>query len=138
MLLLNPHSVKFGSARWDDVAALAVDRGASRLNLEWSDSGPHVVFADVPEERLTIRVTRRLQREATFGPRPGDAGELVAYTSPTAADASRRRVRIESVVTAVSHEISAKAALQTVTLVGVSSNGAVDPVVIEDAADGSF
>ena len=139
MLLLSPQSVKFGTDRWDDVGALSLDRIASRLTLEWSDMGPHIVFADVPEERVTIRVTRRLHRDAAFTPRPGDAGELVAYTSPSAGDSSRRRVRIESVVTAVSHEISATGgATQVVTLVGVSSNGAADPVVVEDAADGSF
>lgn len=139
MLMLNPQSVRFGAARWDDVAAVLVNRAAARLTIEWSDMGPHIVFADVPEERVTIRVTRRLVRGTTFTPRPGDAAELVAYTAPTAGEASRRRVRIGAVVTDVSHEVSTRhGGVQTVTLVGISTNGAADPVVIEDAADGSF
>jgi hypothetical protein len=139
MLVLNPASVKFGAAAWYDVTDVSVDRAAARTLVEWTDTGPHAVFADVPEERVTIRVSRRLLRDTAFALRPGDAAELVVYTSATAGDAARRRLRASCVVTAVSHDVSTRnGAVQTVTLVAVSSNGSSDPLVIEDASDGAF
>ena len=93
MLLLNPQSVKFGAAVWLDVTAVIVDRDTERAAVEWSDLGPHVVYADAPEQRITVRVTRRLVRDTIASPRPGDSAELVAYAAPTAGDAQRRRIR---------------------------------------------
>lgn len=137
MLLLNPETVKFGSATWQDVFAVLVDRAAERSTLEWSDTGPYAVFADVPEQRITVRVSRRILRDVAFTPRPGESAELVVYASPTAGDASRRRVRTTCVVTHVAHELSSqRGAVQTVTLVAISADGASDPIAIEDASDG--
>ena len=139
MLLLNPQSVKFGSAVWSDVTAVLVDRAPEREVVEWSDSGPHAVFADVPEQRVSVRVTRRLIRDAAAAPRPGDSAELDVYTSPSAGDALRQRLRATCVVTGVSHELSAqRGAIQTIMLIAISSDGATDPIVVEDASDGVF
>lgn len=137
MLLLNPQAVKFGVALWPDVVAVLVDRTPELQVVEWSDTGPHAVFADVPEQRVTLRVSRRLLRDTPVSPRPGDSAELVAYSSPTAGDALRQRLRAACVVTHVTHEFSTqRGAIQTVTLVALSADGATDPIAIEDASDG--
>lgn len=134
MLLLTPRVVRFGEATWEDVSAVVVDRAARRKVVEWSDLGPHVALADVPEQEVTVRVVQSLTRDAPDGPRPGDAGELSFDTSPAGTDAARRRVRAQAVVLDVRHELSVKGgATRTVTLVAVSPDGATDPVAVEAA-----
>jgi hypothetical protein len=136
MLLLNPETVRFGAALWPDVAALHIDRASERLVVEWSDAGPFPTFADVPEQRVTVQVTRRLVRDALLTPRPGEIAELAACTAPTAGDALRRRIRALCVVTHVAHELSAqRGALQVISFVAISADGAADPVISEDASD---
>ncbi len=146
MLVLNPTNVKFGQASWTDALAITIDRGGDALAIERGDLGPHIVFADVPEQRVMIRVQRGLTRDDLAGPRPSEQAELHFCTAPGASDASRRRVRATCVVTAVSHELGrARAggagrpgeALQTITLVALSADGVADPVAIEDASDGA-
>lgn len=139
MLLLNPESVKFGSSLWTDVTGVVIDRAAERLAAEWSDMGPYAVLVDVPEQRVTVRVTRRLVRDTPSSPVPSDAAELTVCTSPGAGDARRRRIRIQCVVTGVTHDMKdQRSATQTITLLAVSSDGAANPVTVEDATDGSF
>lgn len=135
MLILNPRLVKFGPSVWSDVTLIAIDRDASRLALEWSDLGPHPVFADAPEQRLTIRVVQEIARDDLDTPRPGDQATLVFYTSPTGADARRRKVTVTAVVTGVSHELSLTRGTQRrTTLTALSPTGAADPVIIADAS----
>jgi hypothetical protein len=134
MLLLNPRRVRFGNEAWEDVTALVVDRRAARTVVEWSDEGPYAVLADVPRQRVTLRVVQQIAREDIGAPRPGQEGLLVAYTSPTGSEGGRRRVRCQAVVTAVSHELSlSRGAVRTVDLVAVSGSGAADPIMVEDA-----
>ena len=134
MLLLNPREVSFGGVVWEDVSAVVVDRAASRAVKEWSDLGPQVVFADAPEQVVTVRVVQQVARDDVGTPKPGEEGELVFQTSPAGADVPRRRVRVRCVVMDVTHELSLKnGAVRTVKLIAVSSDGVVDPVVVEDA-----
>ena len=134
MLLLNPREVSFGGVVWEDVSAVVVDRAASRAVKEWSDLGPQVVLADVPEQVVTVRVVQQVARDDVGTPKPGEAGELVFQTSPAGADTPRKRVRAACVVMDVTHELSVKnGAVRTVKLIAVSIDGAADPVVIEDA-----
>ena len=58
MLVLNPPLVKFAAATWTDVTVVMVDRLSDRTVVERGDLGPHVTFADAPEQRVVIRVTR--------------------------------------------------------------------------------
>jgi hypothetical protein len=137
VLLLNPRVVKFGGASWEGVAAVVIDRSAARLAEEWGDSGPYATFADVPEQRVRVRVVQELSGDDVGSPRPGDEGTLEFFTSPARSDGGRRRVSIACVVLGVEHEVSLKkGALRTVTLAAVSSDGAADPVVVSDASDG--
>lgn len=134
MLLLNPRSVSFGGAVWEDVSAVVIDRAAARAIKEWSDTGPYLVLADVPEQVVTVRVVQQVARDDVGVPVPGEAGELVFHTSPSGADSPRKRVRAQCVVMDVTHELSLKnGAVRTVKLLAVSGDGAADPVTIEDA-----
>ncbi len=134
MLLLNPRRVTFAASVWEDVALVAIDRAAARLALDWGDLGPHPVFADVPEQRVTIRVVQHVARGDPDGPRPGDEGQLVLHTSPAASDAGRRRLTARAVVTEVTHELSLRrATTRTITLVAVSETGADDPIAVTPA-----
>jgi hypothetical protein len=138
MLLLNPRLVTFASARWDDVALIAIDREAHKEIVEWSDNGPHVVLADVPEQRIQIKVLQEIIRDDVTVPHPGDAGELTFHTSPTSSDAGRKQISTQAVILRVEHELSLKrGALRTITLIAVSENGADDPFSITDDEGGA-
>lgn len=137
MLVLNPRQVTFDGERWEDVTAVSIDREAAREVVEWGDLGPHVVLADAPEQRVTVKVTQQVVRDDIDSPRPGDAGELSFHTSPAGTDAGRRRVRASVVVVRCAHEVGQKAgAVRVVEMVAVSSDGAADPIVVEDATGG--
>ena len=133
MLILNPRSVKFGGATWDDVTMVAVDREAHRHVQEWGDLGPHAVVVDVPEQRVRVRVVRNVGAGDIDVPRPGDAATLTLYTAPAGNELRRRRVSCAAVVLGVSHQLSSAGATRTVTLIAVSSDGAADPVSVVDA-----
>lgn len=132
MLALNPSLVKFGDQPWPDVSLIAIDRVTTRPALEWTDRGPHPAFADAPEQRVDVRIVCSLARDDIGAPRPGDRATLVFHTSP-GADSSRVRVSLTGIVLSVRHEITGKAAVRTVQLVALSSDGAADPVSITDA-----
>lgn len=134
MLILSPRTVRFGGAEWEDVAAVIIDRQAKRAVTEWSDLGPHTVLADAPEQLVTVRVVQQVARDDVGTPVPGESAELAFAIAPAGGDSPRRRVRAECVVTDVTHELSLKSgAVRTVKLVAVSSDGATDPVTVEDA-----
>lgn len=134
MLVLNPREVTFDGESWEDVSAVTVDREAARTIESWSDLGPHLAFADVPERRVVIRVVQVLDSDSLLSVAPGDAGELSFYASHGATDSGRKRVEADVVVTKVQHEVSQKrGAVRTVTCVAVSSDGAVDPIRVTDA-----
>jgi len=133
MLILNPRLVKFGPTTWPEVSTIAIDRDSSRLALEWSDLGPHPVFADSPEQRLTIRIIQDIARDDLDTPRPGDQQTLTFYTAPTGADARRRKVTTTAVITAVSHDLSLSRGTQRrITLTALSADGSTDPITITD------
>lgn len=134
MLLLSPRTVTFAGTTWEDVSAVVIDRAAARAVKEWSDLGPHVVLADVPEQLVTLRVIQSVARDDVGAPVPSETGELVFHTAPAGADTPRRKIAAQCVVTDVTHELSLKnGAVRTVRLIAVSPDGAADPVTIEDA-----
>ena len=136
MLILNPRSVKFGAAVWDEVTAVVVDRAAHRTAAEWGDLGPHAVVVDVPEQSVRVRVVRSVSAGDIDVPRPGDAATLTFYTAPAGNELRRRRVSCAAVVLEVSHELSQGRAARTVTLQAVSGDGAADPISVVDAPGG--
>jgi hypothetical protein len=138
MLLLNPRQVTFASAHWDDVSLIAIDRSPHKEVVDWSDDGPHAVFADVPEQRIEIRVVQEIARDNITVPHPGESGTLTFHTSPTSSDAGRRRITTDAVILRVEHELSLKrGALRTITLIAISNNGADDPFTITNESGGA-
>jgi hypothetical protein len=134
MLILNPRSVAFGTASWENVRLVSIERRAHREVVEWSDAGPYVVMMDVPEQRVDLTVEMELTRDDLAAPRPGDQATLTLFTSPTASDAGRRKVSATCVVVRVEHEVSTRiGATRRVRLIAVSGTGAADPVTVTDA-----
>jgi hypothetical protein len=138
MLILNPRLVVLGATKFHDVLAVSVEREAKRLVTQWSDFGPHVVFADVPEQIVRVRVVQEVMDGAPDGPRPGDTGVLSFVMSPTGLDSLRKRWSAMAVVTACTHENVTNGrgigARRTVECVLVSINGASDPVSVVPVA----
>lgn len=133
MLILHPREVSFASVPWKGVASVVVDRVATKVVAEGGDSGPHAVFVDCPEQRVTVRVSMDITDDSIAAPDLGTLGVLEFATAPTGVNAARARVTASAVVTGVVHELSLKkGAVRTVELVAVSSNGAADPVTLTD------
>lgn len=129
MLFLNPNKVTLGTLELTNVAYLAFDRGARRSALEWTDLGPHVGFADVPEQRVDVTIVRRVMTSEPTAPKPGESLVLSLRAAPGASAANILQVTATVVITAVEHSYSAGGkATQTVRAVCVSTTGAADPV----------
>lgn len=139
MLILNPRIVTLGGATLRDVQAISIEREAKRLVTEFTDAGPHVAFADVPEQIVRATITQDLMDGTPDGPRPGDSLALSFVSSPTGSDSTRVRWSASGVVTKCSHEIvtggRGVGARRTVDVVLVSSNGTADPVTVAPAGD---
>jgi hypothetical protein len=133
MLILNPKQVTFGTVTWPDVVAVSIERRPHREAVEWSDAGPHVVLADVPEQRVELTVVQELSRDDLASPKPSEQAALAVLVSPTASDVGRRRVSATCVIVRVEHEVSARrGALRTIKLVAISSDGLADPITVVD------
>ncbi len=130
MIWIDPAGVRLGGASLGGVSSISVDRHAERLLAERSDFGPHVVFADAPEQRVSVRIVRTVGPEGPGGHRPGDLASLEFRAGPSASDAGMRVVTIQVVVEAVLNRVDPKAgATQTIECVAISSDGVADPVV---------
>lgn len=134
MLILNPDQVTFGGEPWPEVVTVSIDRAAEKAVLEWSDEGPHAVYGDVPEERMTIRVTRLVSVSEIDTPGPGALGELEFFTSIGTSDARRRRVRALGVIERVTYQFVQKSgATQVISMLAISQAGDASPLTIEPA-----
>lgn len=130
----------FDGAVLEGVASVAVERTASRELEDWQDSGRYCVFADVPEERVRVKLVQEVEGQLLDGLAPGDSGTLVIETSLGAGDASRTRVTLTGVVMDVRYALpsrvrgggsNAGGASRSVEVLGVSSDGSTDPVTVE-------
>lgn len=135
MLALAPQSVTLFGAPLADVDALAIDRRSSKQTEERTDLGPHLVFADVPEQRVTVSITRTLTRDEASTLRPGQQGELRFTVSPSDSDARRRTFVATVVLLSIDHDLSTRAgaaagagARQRIHAVALSTDGASDPI----------
>lgn len=138
MLVLNPQSVKLLGQTVERVRRVAVRRTPERAVLEWGNLGPYATFADVPEQRVEIELVADLERGSLDGPTPGEDGELVLFTAPTAGSGGRRRVEASVVITAVHDEVEPGGKAQRrIKMVALSSDGGEDPIDISNAEDGS-
>lgn len=138
MLVISPREVVFNAKPWPGVRAVVVDRAATREAIAWSDRGPHVEFADAPEQKVTIRVVRDLVGDEVDDPKPGEQATIRFAVAATAGDGGRVEVAVLAAVVRVTHELKAGGgAVQTVVLVGVASDGGVDPVTVTNHAEAS-
>lgn len=135
MLLLHPREVRFLSTLWRSVTSIVIDRAATRVVAEVGDGGPHVVFADCPQQRVTVRVVMDITEDTLASPALGEQGALSFVTAPTGVNGARSRIALQGVVASVTHELSLRrGAVRTVELVAISSDGSADPVTITDIA----
>jgi hypothetical protein len=132
MLILRPRVVSFGTALWEGVASVVVDREASRLVVEHDDAGPHALFADAPEQVTRVKLVQELGQEELGSPRPGQVETLAFSTAPGASDARCTRVVALCCVESVTHEVSIKrGTVRTITLIALSPDGVIDPITLE-------
>ena len=130
MIWLDPERVTLSGSPLAGVVSITVDRRASRFVEAYSDAGPHVVFADAPERRVGVRITRRVDQGGAGAHRPGDAAALAFRVGPSASDARVREVAVSVVIEAVENRVDRKGgATQVIACVAVSSDGASDPVI---------
>lgn len=132
MLVLGPESVAFEGEAWPGVELIAIERTPMREVVEVGDLGPHVVFVDVPERRVSVRVVRRIDRSELESVVPGDTGELVFRAGFGRTDAGWSEVSLDAVVTRVTHEFDTDKVRRVVVMVAVSADGVTDPVRVEE------
>jgi len=133
VVILRPNQVAFGTAVWPRVERVTIDRLAARTVREWSDDGPNLVFADVPERLVRARVWQSLDQTTLGAPLPGALAEVRIELSP-GADEGRRLVRFDAVVESVTHEVSQSRTVRVISLLAVSDAGDEDPITITDAS----
>ncbi len=127
MIVLRPDEVRFGDAVWAKVARVSVDRLSSQTIDEFDELGPHLVFVDVGRQRAVIRVSQEIDGSDFGGPIPGELEEL-SFVGSAGSDADRVRVRVDAVVESVLNKVSDYGSTRVITLIGVSSDGSVDPI----------
>ena len=132
MLVLSPESVAFEGEAWPAVELIAIERIPKREVVEVGDLGPHVVFVDVPERRVSVRVVRRIERSELDSVKPGDAGELTFRAGFGRTDAGWSEVSLDAVVTRVTHDFEQSGVRRVVVMVAVSADGIADPVRVEE------
>lgn len=139
MLFASPAQVSLLGVDLDAVELVAIDRKAERLSEEWSDIGPHLVFADVPEQRAVVRIRRRLDdaQSANFvgAIAPGAQGAFSMRASHSAAENIAVELDATVVVISVEHDLSrSKGAVQTIACLALSADGVVDPIAAQEIA----
>lgn len=133
MLITSPNAVRLGNARLHDVDTIAIDRVAHLLAEEWSDGGPYAVFADVPRQRIALRIDRRITRPQTLPlPEfvPGFRGTFVCFVSPQGTHAQGAEISATVVVTGVKYQLESSPIRQILTLVAVAVAPENDPIAI--------
>lgn len=129
MIILNPDRVTLGSQELAGVTIVAIDRTARRTAYEWTDIGPHINFADIPEQRTSISIIRRITQTELATPRPGELLALALRISTNASAAESAVISASVVITAVEHSVNASGkATQSIRSVAISATGSGDPI----------
>lgn len=135
MLILHPARLTLGPHTFTDVESVAINRIATRSVIEIGDAGPHALFADVPEQRTTITITRRLAATHALSLLPGQTLPLSVDLSREATDAGRTRLQASCVLLESRHDLAAAIpgsgrarALHVLSLVALSPDGVADPI----------
>jgi len=135
MLWLNPTEATLDGAPLPGVRSVAVDRVTTRTAEERTDAGPHVVFSDAPEQRVTLRLRRRVagaDDAALPGVPLGAMAALAFRAAPSSGDRNGRRISATVALRAVEHGFTAREGFtQTLTMTAISPDGAADPITEE-------
>lgn len=129
MIVLRPDEVRFGDSVWEGVVRVTVDRLSSRTIDDWGGQGSHVVFVDVVRQRVVIRVTQEINGDDFEDPILGEQNEL-SFSGSRGSDAGEVIVEVVGVVDSVMNKVSDFGATRTIILIGVSSDGVVDPIEV--------
>lgn len=134
MLFLNPTKLSLLSADYSNIESVSIDRLVHKEITDYSDTGPYAVFADIPESKVEISITQRLDTgpdQSLSGPKPGQHGTLELITSPNASQAQRKKLTAQVVIRSVRYDLAAKPK-RTINLVALSPDGATDPITLTD------
>lgn len=134
MLFLNPANLTLLSTTYSNIESVSIDRLAHKEITEYSDAGPFAVFADIPESKVEIAITQRLDTgpdQSLTGPKPGQQGTLELITSPNSSQAQRKKLTTQVVIRAVRYDLATKPK-RTISLVAISPDGATDPITLTD------
>ena len=138
MLWLSAERVQFDGVEYRNVLSVSIDRKATLIAKEWSDFGPHVVFADVPEREVIVHVKRQVTESAPEAPKPGDHVSLSFQTAIGATDAQRRSVQASVVVLGTSIAFAPKQGwVESIECLAISADGEADPITMTDLTGGA-
>ncbi|MGP1345248.1 MAG: hypothetical protein ACTS3F_01090 [Phycisphaerales bacterium] len=136
MIWLNPRGVVFDGAAWDGVRSVSVSRRGEGVVVEYGDAGPHPTFADVPRRRTVLVIERILTGNGAGSAHPSQQGTLSWISAPSLSEGSASQVTASVVITSIEHAVSTKHGMvQRIEAVGVSTDGAADPLAITGLAE---
>jgi len=138
-MLLHPPTITFGDLTLDNVLAVAIERTAAREVVDFTDLGPHIAFADVPEQRIALTVIRRPSPPELASLQPGAIGPLAFAAAQSAADAHRIRITARVMLREVRYDLTdgssgstpRAAPRQSLHFLAISPDGLADPITIE-------
>ncbi len=136
MIWLNPETVTLGAVTLTNVVSVAIDRQGRRTVSQYTDLGRYSAFLDVPEQKVTVRIVRRITESEGTTIRPGDKLTLGVRASAGQSAAGVRKTSATVVILSVENSLSARGAggnggaTQRITAEAVSTDGAADPVTV--------
>jgi hypothetical protein len=130
MLAIVPERVLFAGGELKGVRVAAVSRIAVRPITEYSEQGPHCVFADVAEQRTRVNVVTPLGGDDINPPAIATSGVLEIRLARSPGADSRKEIRMLAVVTQVTYRATSVGADRTVEFEALSVDGRTDPVSV--------
>ena len=130
MLILTPSNVTFGSFTFSNISSIMIDRASTRRIIEWSDDGPHPVFVDCPEQRITITAVQELAQGELSSPIPGTSATLSFSTAHNRSAAGWSRITVPAVLVAITHDSKPRGFIRSLSFIAVSPRGDSDPISI--------
>lgn len=130
MLAIMPERVSFAGTELQSVRAVAVSRTVNRGVSEYSELGPHCVFADVPEQRTKVTVIGSVGADDLAPPALASCGVLEVRVARAPGRMKRKEIRMLAMVTHVSYRATPGGAERTIELEALSIDGRADPVTV--------
>ena len=123
MIWLTPRNVMLDEIRLHHVDAIVINRRAEEVVVEHGDAGPHVSFADVTKQVVTVKIRWSPDASLEDAPLPGDEWILRFDAGPSASDARARRVEARIVITdVVTDHRRSQGAMEVIDAVAISED----------------